>query len=190
MRVISGKAKGKRLKAPPGMNTRPITDMIKEALFNVIGTDINGAFFLDLFAGSGSVGIEALSRNAARVIFIDNSMQAIKTIKYNLHNCGFNKGYEVYRNDVLKALEILKKRELKFEYIYIAPPFSNDTIFIKVLQVLDKADIIKETGVLIIRTQRNKVLPGKLSRLIEYRVNDYGESTLHYYRLQEEDTGE
>jgi len=80
MRVISGTAKGRRLKAPPGNTTRPITDMIKEALFNVLGQSIQKSEFLDLFAGSGSVGIEALSRGAGRVVFIDNSPAAVKTI--------------------------------------------------------------------------------------------------------------
>ena len=87
MRVIACKAKGKRLKAPPGLSTRPVTDMIKEALFNVLGSDIMGSRFLDLFAGSGSVGIEALSRGAAQVVFIDLDARAIRVLKENLDNC-------------------------------------------------------------------------------------------------------
>ncbi len=187
MRVITGKAKGKRLKAPSGIQTRPITDMIKEALFNVIGSDINGAYLLDLFAGSGSVGIEALSRNAAGVIFIDQSINAVKTIEYNLANCKFNNNFEIYRKDVFKALYILHKRKLKFEYIYVDPPFNSDTIIDRVLPAIEKADVLKETGLLIIRTRRQKELPTILLTLDQYRVNNYGDSTLHYYRKQEEE---
>jgi 16S rRNA (guanine(966)-N(2))-methyltransferase RsmD len=187
LRVITGKAKGKRLKAPSGIQTRPITDMIKEALFNVIGSDINGAYLLDLFAGSGSVGIEALSRNAAGVIFIDQSINAVKTIEYNLANCKFNNNFEIYRKDVFKALYILHKRKLKFEYIYVDPPFNSDTIIDRVLPAIEKADVLKETGLLIIRTRRQKELPTILLTLDQYRVNNYGDSTLHYYRKQEEE---
>lgn len=183
MRVIAGKAKGKRLKAPSGMDTRPLTDMIKEALFNVIGDKIVEANFLDLFAGSGSAGIEALSRGAARVIFIDSSREASRFIKDNLRNCGFYEFYEVYRNDVFKAIKILDKRGILFNIIYLDPPFKNEKIFDRVIRALDEAELLDDRGILIVRTPRRKEMPEKLSRIEEYRKNNYGESTLHYYRL-------
>ena len=130
MRVISGTARGKRLKAPRGTDTRPITDMIKEALFNVIGDNIVGASLLDLFAGSGSVGIEALSRGAQMVIFIDNHIKSVNTIRENLSNCGFKEDYELYRNDVFRALEILRQRQIKFDYIYADPPFTHQAYLV------------------------------------------------------------
>ncbi|MDD2619609.1 MAG: 16S rRNA (guanine(966)-N(2))-methyltransferase RsmD [Syntrophomonadaceae bacterium] len=187
MRIISGRAKGKRLKAPSGNNTRPITDMIKESLFNVLGLGVAGSYFLDLFAGSGAVGIEALSRNAALVLFIEKDNNAIRVIKDNLINCGFDKGYEVYRNDVFKALDIIRKRGLYFDYIYIDPPFTNEPIFEETLKALDMAGILAGEGIIIIRTRRKKLLPSKLKNIKKYRVNDYGESTLHYYCLFEEE---
>lgn len=187
MRVISGRAKGKRLKAPPGTNTRPLTDMIKESLFNVLGSDVSGSNFLDLFAGSGAVGIEALSRNAGRVLFVEKDNHAVRVIKENLINCGFIEGYEVHRNDVFKALDIIRKRRLLFEYIYVDPPFTNEPIFDEVLQALDKAEILGGEGIIIIRTHRKKTLPLRLQNLEKYRVNDYGESTLHYYCFNEEE---
>ncbi|MBP1761424.1 MAG: rRNA ((966)-N(2))-methyltransferase, partial [Firmicutes bacterium] len=119
MRVIAGYARGKRLKAPSGLHTRPITDMIKEALFNVWGPDILEAKVLDLFAGSGSVGVEALSRGAAQTVFVDNDKNAIKTIGENLKNCGFEDGYELYHNDVFRALDILSRNCRRFDYIYV-----------------------------------------------------------------------
>ena len=183
MRVISGTARGKRLKAPRGMDTRPITDMIKEALFNVLGSSIAGASLLDLFAGSGSVGIEALSRGAEQVIFIDNSNQSVKIISDNLNNCGFSENYELYRSDVFRAIEILKRRGLKFDYIYADPPFTVESIFIPLLELLDRTPLFAEEGSLIIRSSRKKTLPVKLSRLEEYRLDNYGKSSLHYYRL-------
>ncbi|HEX3011322.1 MAG TPA: 16S rRNA (guanine(966)-N(2))-methyltransferase RsmD [Syntrophomonadaceae bacterium] len=187
MRVIAGKAKGKRLKAPPGDNTRPITDMIKEALFNVLGERVEGALFLDLFAGSGSVGIEALSRGAETVVFIDNNAAAVGVIRENLNNCRMTEGFEVYRNDVFRAINILQTRGSKFDLVYVDPPFTNTEIFDKVLKVLDKADILNQNGSMVIRTFRKKTLPVRLDHLFKYRHNDYGESVLHYYRICEED---
>lgn len=187
MRVISGRAKGKRLKAPSGINTRPLTDMIKESLFNVLGLNVAGARFLDLFAGSGAVGIEALSRNAGLVLFVEKDNHAARVIKENLINCGFTEGYEVHRNDVFKSLDLIRKRGLLFEYIYVDPPFTNEPIFDEVLQALDKAGILAVEGIIIIRTRRKKTLPLRLHNLEKYRVNDYGESTLHYYCFNEEE---
>lgn len=183
MRVIAGSAKGKRLKAPSGKETRPITDMIKEALFNVIGPNIQDARFLDLFAGSGSVGIEALSRGAAALIFVDNNPAAVRIIYENLDNCGFEDHYEVYCNDVLRALTVLHKNQVKFDYIYVDPPFTVEGIFTDVMKKLDQVDIIKPNGTVIIRTRRHKPLPEKFSRLKRYRLNYYGESAMHYYSL-------
>ena len=188
MRVISGRARGKRLKAPSGLNTRPITDMIKEALFNVWGTRVQGSILLDLFAGSGSVGIEALSRGAARVVFIDNSGEAVKVIRENLQNCGFDKDFQVYRSDVFKTLELLHRHGERFDLIYVDPPFTNDKIFYPVMVALDENDILKPEGIVVIRTPRKKAMPPTFNRLGVYQSRNYGESTLHYYCRHEEDT--
>lgn len=187
MRVIAGYARGKRLKAPSGLHTRPITDMIKEALFNVWGPDIFKAKVLDLFAGSGSVGIEALSRGAAQTVFVDNDKNAIKTIGENLKNCGFENGYELYHNDVFRALDILARSRRCFDYIYVDPPFTNDHIFDQVMIVLGKAELLDHEGILVIRTRRQRELENSFGKLTKYREKNYGESTLHYYRRIEED---
>jgi len=186
VRVISGTARGKRLKAPRGTDTRPITDMIKEALFNVIGDKIVAASLLDLFAGSGSVGIEALSRGAQTVIFIDNNVKSVQTIRENLSNCGFKENFELYRNDVFRAIEILGQRQIKFDYIYADPPFTVQSIFNPFLMAMDQSSLLANEGILIIRSPRKMNLTVKLSRLEEYRSDNYGESTLHYYRLNKE----
>ncbi len=187
MRVISGTARGKRLKAPRGTDTRPITNMIKEALFNVIGDNIVGASLLDLFAGSGSVGIEALSRGAQMVIFIDNHIKSVNTIRENLSNCGFKEDYELYRNDVFRALEILRQRQIKFDYIYADPPFTVPGIFSPFLAAMDDySSLLTNEGNLILRSPRKMGLTVELNQLEEYRSDNYGESTLHYYCLNKE----
>lgn len=185
VRVIAGTAKGRRLKGPTGTDTRPITDMIKEALFNVLGPSVDNSSFLDLFAGSGSVGIEAISRDADHVIFVDKSPDAIRVIYENLDHCGFTEGWEVHRNDVVKALDLLNKRGLRFDYIYMDPPFTNDKIFMKVLTKIDQVDILKHGGTAIIRSHRHKELPDQMPHIHKYRLNYYGESALHYYSLMD-----
>lgn len=186
MRVISGTAKGRRLKAPAGLNTRPITDMIKEALFNVWGAKVQEAQVLDLFAGSGSVGIEALSRGAQKVIFVDNDNTAVKIIRENLNHCQFQNGFEIYRSDIFQAIKRLKNHNLQFDLIYIDPPFSQETIFEPVMDAVSQADILADEGLIVIRTPRQKDMPS-FHPLLRYRHKVYGESSLHYYCSCEEE---
>lgn len=186
MRVISGSAKGKKLKAPAGLKTRPVTDMIKEALFNVLGTRVYRSKLLDLFAGSGSVGIEALSREAQVVVFVDSSSESAKVIRENLHNCNFTSKYQILHMDVFKALGYLLRHNHKFNLIYVDPPFTNEKIFNEVMEALDDTDILVPDGIVIIRTPRRKEMPS-YNKLHKYRLNNYGESSLHYYCRCEED---
>ncbi|MEA1960374.1 MAG: 16S rRNA (guanine(966)-N(2))-methyltransferase RsmD [Bacillota bacterium] len=185
MRVITGSAKGKKLLAPTGMDTRPITDRIKEALFNVLSYDIQDAGFLDLFAGSGSVGIEALSRGASRVVFVEKSSKVVKIIQDNLHNCHFDSDYQVYCLDVFRAIQDLHRKGERFDYIYVDPPFTNEAIFIEFMKAIDQVDLLSDDGMLIIRARRKKEMPEALTTIERIKTKDYGESTLHYYRLYE-----
>ena len=191
MRVISGRARGKRLKAPAGHHTRPITDMIKEALFNVLGTRVPGCSFLDLFAGSGAVGIEALSRGAERVVLVDNNGLAVRTIKENLIACGFASGFEIYRNDVLRAISMLAHRDQQFDLVYIDPPFTREDLFSPVMEKLGCSTIVDQQGLVIIRMPRKMGLPATFGCLKAYRTDTYGESTLSYYHKEvAEDDGD
>ncbi|HLF02681.1 MAG TPA: 16S rRNA (guanine(966)-N(2))-methyltransferase RsmD [Anaerolineales bacterium] len=134
IRVIAGQAKGRRLKLVPGDNTRPIMDRVKESLFNIVGAGIAEATFLDLFGGTGGVGIEALSRGAARATFIDSNRLAIKTIQDNLETVKFTKQATVIRGDALAFLRATP--ESGFDYIYIAPPQYVD-LWTKALSLID-----------------------------------------------------
>lgn len=186
MRVIAGQARGRKLKAPSGLGTRPITDRIKEALFNVLQNRLADCSFLDLFAGSGSVGIEALSRGAISAVFIDFDQQAVKIIRENLHNCGLQGG-EVYRNDIFNGLNILDRQNRKFDLIYADPPFPQEELFEKTLQHLSRADLLSPGGLIIIRVPRKKIMPELIDALRLQRSNDYGESSLYYYSLTDEE---
>ena len=114
MRVISGKAKGKVLIAPEGLDTRPITAMMKEALFSMWQFQLVDSSFLDLFAGSGSMGIEAISRGTKKVVFVEKAKKACDVIKKNLKNCNFNSGYNLYQDDVFNRVELLSINKEKW----------------------------------------------------------------------------
>jgi 16S rRNA (guanine(966)-N(2))-methyltransferase RsmD len=162
--------------------------MIKEALFNVLGNRVMESDFLDLFAGSGSVGIEALSRGANKVVFVDSSGEAIKVIKENIANCGLASDCELYRSDVFKALDLIQRHGTRFDLIYIDPPFTNQRIFNEVMGVVGNLNILKYDGIVVIRTPRKKDIPPIFNQLQRYRVSNYGESNLNYYSIHEEDT--
>lgn len=120
LRVIAGKARGRKLRRVPGDTTRPITDRTKESLFNIIGGDVINSSLLDLFAGTGSVGIEALSRGAKFVRFVDNNQNAINTVRANLSITGLITGADITRRDAFNLME--SEADRNFDYVYIAPP--------------------------------------------------------------------
>ena len=135
MRVISGSAKGIRLASVPGKSTRPITDQVKEALFNIIGPSIVGKTILDLFGGTGAVGIEALSRGAEYAVFLDTNYKAYKIIQQNLKTTGLEDYAAVHKKDAFTFLR--EEPEQQFDFIYIAPPQYQD-LWHKAMQELDQ----------------------------------------------------
>lgn len=181
MRVISGKAKGHALIAPKGMNTRPVTDMIKEALFSTWQMQITGAKFLDLFAGSGSMGIEAISRGAKKTVFVEKDYKVVEIIKKNLSSCKFNEGYVIYKDDVFHRIECLKTESEKFDIIYLDPPFTVDSIFLPVMEVISDGRLLAEDGIVVIRTRKEKEMPDEIGKLKKYKFKIYGISGVHYY---------
>lgn len=182
MRVISGKAKGKKLLAPEGLHTRPVTDQIKQAIFNSWQFKVMDSQFLDLFSGSGSMGVEAISRGAAKTIMVDNDKEAVSIIKKNLESCHFDKkSYIVYQEDVFKVIQDLQNKKEQFDIIYLDPPYTVDEIFVPVMEALGKTTLLKEDGILAIRTKKEKKLPDEFDHLIKIRQKKYGISMVHYY---------
>lgn len=125
MRVITGTARGRRLTAPEGLDVRPTTDKVKEAVFSAVQFEIEGASVLDLFAGSGQMGIEALSRGAKKAVFVDSSSRAVKCVNENLRNTGFNRSAEVISRD---SFDYIKFTSLAFDIIILDPPYRNGLI--------------------------------------------------------------
>lgn len=181
MRVIAGTAKGRKLLAPEGYDTRPITAKIKEALFSIWQTQITGAGFLDLFSGSGSMGIEALSRGAAHVVFVEKDRRAVSVIRRNLESCKFTSGFEVYQDDVFQRIRWLRAQGQRFDILYLDPPFTVDGIFLPVLEALADGALMNEGAILAIRTRKEKTLPDSIGVLRKQRERTYGISTVHFY---------
>lgn len=178
LRVISGRAKGRRLKRVPGDTTRPIRDLVKQALFNIIGPDIEGAAFLDLFAGTGSVGIEALSRGASRVVFVERHPRAIRTIRENLARTGLEEGAEVIQEDVFRFLE---RPPEPFDYIYIAPP-QYQGLWAETLRRLDARPAwLGEDGWAIAQIHPKELEDLGLRVLREFDRRRYGKTMLVFY---------
>jgi 16S rRNA (guanine(966)-N(2))-methyltransferase RsmD len=179
LRVIAGKAKGRKLKSVPGDTTRPITDRVKEALFNITSGDVVDSNWWDLFAGTGAVGIEALSRGAAFVRFSDANRVPIETIKSNVEHCGFKSQAEIRRADAFAYLASPPDRT--FEYIYIAPPQYQE-MWAKALELLDEhmAWLAQDSWVIAqIAPKEYKSLT--LENLQEFEQRKYGSTLLVFY---------
>ena len=181
LRVIAGTAKGRRLHPVPGDTTRPITDRTKESLFNILGGDIHEATFLDLFAGTGSVGIEALSRGSKYARFIDNHPAAIKTIKGNLDKTGLVDRADVYRMDAFTLLD--SQPDKKFDYVYIAPP-QYRKLWEQAVQRLDaKPEWLSEDAWIVVQIHPLEYSPQALKHFNEFDQRRYGSTLLVFYEV-------
>ncbi len=182
MRVISGSAKGRRLDSVPGDSTRPITDRVKESLFNIIGPEIQNSRFLDLFAGTGSVGIEALSRGAESALFIDLNRRAIKTVHANLKVTGLSESAHVSHGNAFTYLE--GPQNQAFDYIYIAPP-QYKGLWLQALVLLDAhLEWLSPDGWVIVQIHPKELIILDLDHLVEFDRRTYGSTLLLFFHIE------
>jgi 16S rRNA (guanine(966)-N(2))-methyltransferase RsmD len=183
LRVIAGKAKGRKLKSVPGDTTRPVTDRVKEALFNILSGDVNDSRWWDLFAGTGAIGIEALSRGASSVRFTDLNRAPIETIKFNVDHCGFSAQAEIRRGDAFTLLS--KGADAQFEYIYIAPPQYKE-MWEKAVELVDEdLNWLSEDGWVIVQIDPREYKRLALENLEEIDQRKYGTTMLIFYERKE-----
>ncbi len=179
MRVIAGKAKGLRLAIVPGETTRPVMDRVKEAVFNILGTELRGARFLDLFAGTGSVGIEALSRGAEEATFVEREDRAIRVITENLKTTGLAGQARVLRRDVFKF--IAGEAGERYDFIYVAPPQYQE-LWAKTLQALDERDsLLAEDGQIIVQIFPKEYHELELAHFEPLDERKYGSTLVVFY---------
>lgn len=178
-RVIAGKARGIRLQDVPGDITRPITDMVKGALFNILGTETEGTAWLDLFGGTGSVGIEALSRGASFVRFVDLNRPAITTIRANLEKTRLAAGAEVVQSDAFTLLN--RRPDRTFDFIFIAPPQYKD-LWVQAMQALDaNPGWLQPDTWVIVQIDPLEYQELSLTHLAEFEQRKYGNTLLVFY---------
>ena len=174
MRVITGTARGRRLKTPDNYDIRPTTDNVKESVFNIIQFDIEGRQVLDLFAGTGQLGIECLSRGAAGAVFVDRDRDAVSIVKDNLKTCGMKA--TVLQEDSISFLNHCGK----FDVIFIDPPYDSD-LYESALKIINLVDILSEGGIIISEARHEKVLPEMTEPYRKRKEYNYGKVKICIY---------
>ena len=180
MRVITGKARGVVLKTPDGMLTRPTSDRVKEALFSILNFDVPGANVLDLFAGTGQLGIEALSRGAKYAVFVDERDDACKLIKENLRRSKLSESATVIRGD---SLAYLKSTTQKFDIILLDPPYARDLLE-NSLKLISEIDILQSGGIIATERPIGKELLCGFDGLIRSKDYKYGKTVITIFRKE------
>ena len=179
LRVISGTARGRKLKSVPGDTTRPVMDRVKEALFNILADDVIDSNWWDLFGGTGAIGIEAISRGASFVRFTDLNRAPIETIKENVEHCGFTRQTEIRRGDAFSLLAA--KADNAFEYIYIAPP-QYKQMWLTALRLVDEnMNQLTEDGTVIVQIDPTEYEQVELKNHVEGEQRKYGSTLLNFY---------
>ncbi len=182
MRIIAGQFKSRPLKSLRGRAMRPTADRLRETLFNILGAAVEGSIFIDCFAGTGAVGIEAISRGARQVIFIDNHRPAVGLIRANLASLGLTSGFEIFSQVALHALESLSARGLRADFIFFDPPYAERKAYAEALSLLDSQPLLVSKGCAIIEHATKHPLPERLLSLHRWRLVAQGDSALAFYR--------
>ena len=190
MRIISGKAKGVRLSALSSRQTRPILDRAKESMFSILGDSVLDSVVLDLFAGTGSLGLEALSRGAKRCLFVENSTNAIKVIKKNLRETNLLKRTVVLKINVFRLLDFIKNKDIKFDLILVAPPYKlldidcgdRKRIF-SLLEAFVSRQIVNEKGIIVLQHhKKQKVIQECFKQLNVIDERQYSNTQLTFLK--------
>ena len=183
MRVIAGEFRSRPLLAPKGLDTRPTSDRLRETLFNVLAPRIAGAVFLDLYAGSGAVGIEALSRGAAHVIFVEHAPPALRAIRDNLASLSILGNYSIEAHKTAAALRRLASAELKADIVFLDPPYGSVEEYESTLSLLggECNSLLAPGAVVIAENLRKMDLPDSCGALKRYRSLKQGDSILSFY---------
>ena len=188
MRIIAGKYRSRILKSLKGIALRPTSDRLRETLFNILGPNVSGSRFLDVFAGTGAVGIEALSRGALEVVFIENHAPAAVLIRRNLAALEITSGAQVLALDALRALEKIahqhKATDAPFDFVFVDPPYAQKSQYDRVLGFLGSAPFLSQGSLVIVEHRRTFELPHRIGRLLQTRILQQGDAALSFFEHQ------
>lgn len=186
MRIISGTSKGKKLRPLRGQAIRPTSDRVKESIFNILGEEVEGKHVLDLFAGTGNLGIEALSRGAIRAVFVEREKSAIDLIKQNLSHCGFNDRSHIIRGEVERAIPQLRRKGEVFDLIFMDPPYRKG-LAQETLEILHAQPVHHEDSILVIEHDRREPLPDTVAGWNLVRQRRIGDTVIYFLTPREDD---
>ena len=181
MRITGGQVKGLIIASPKGMNIRPTSDRVREAIFNLIGQDLSGLKVLDLFAGTGSLGLESLSRGTQHAVFIDNSQQALKLIRKNIVTCGFENSGIVLKRDLQKSATLSHPvLQQRFDLLFLDPPY-REGMLIPLLEKISTADILSNGSRVVVELSKHEILPSSFGNLKIADSRRYGDTMINIY---------
>ena len=183
MRVIAGRFRSRQLKGPKSLRLRPTSDRLRETLFNVLGPTVRDSLFVDLYAGTGAVGIEALSRGAREVVFVESHAKGCALIRDNLAALGVRAGAEVIEASAQRGLERLAARHRVADFIFLDPPYEEESEYLQILEFLDDSHLVARGGLVIVEHRRKMELPERFDRLERVRLLEQGDAALSFYRL-------
>lgn len=183
MRVIAGIYRSRPLTAPPGLSTRPTSDRLRETLFNVLAPRIEGAAFLDLYAGSGAVGIEALSRGAARVTFVERAASALKVLRANLDRLGITQDFRVHAGSAVSYLRDPRSGATEFDIVFLDPPYDASSEYAAILSLLgsEASSFLAPDAVVIAEHRKKERLDQQYGTLQRTRLLEQGDAALSFY---------
>jgi 16S rRNA (guanine(966)-N(2))-methyltransferase RsmD len=183
MRVIGGKFRSRPLNSANKLRVRPTSDKLRETLFNVLGPAVKESLFVDLYAGTGAVGIEAVSRGAREVILVESHPASARLVRRNLETLGIRGGTEVIEGDAVRGLEKIALRRLVADFIFLDPPYKDLSEHLRVLEFLDASHLVAPYGMVIVEHNRKMELPDRFARLERTRLLEQGDAALSFYRL-------
>ncbi len=184
LRVITGTYRGMHLSSVPGLHTRPTQDRVKEAIFSILGDRVDGATVLDLFSGTGSLGIEALSRGASEIVFVENAQAPLKALRQNIARVD-ESSCKVLPVPIQRALPLLAREGKRFDLIFMDPPYGKKLVD-KTLSLLVQHSLLTETGQIVAEHETRAVIPKEIGTLFRIDSRKYGDTSISFYSILEE----
>ena len=183
MRVIGGKFGSRRLKGPGMLRVRPTSDRLRETLFNVLGPTVEDCFFVDLYAGTGAIGIEAASRGARKVVFVEKHAATARLLRQNLDSLSIRSGIELMAGDTVEGLQRLAARHLVADFIFLDPPYEKTEECERALGFIDASHLLVPVSRVIVEHSVKAELPNRFERIERVRLIEQGDAALSFYRL-------
>lgn len=183
MRVIAGKFRSRLLKSPGTLLLRPTSDRLRETLFNILGPSVADSLFVDLYAGTGAIGIEAISRGARETVFVESHAATARLLVQNLAALGIRDGAELITADAVRGLEKIAARRRIADFIFLDPPYEEEDEYVRVLGFLDASHLVAPRGIVIVEHSSKMELPERFARLECRRLLEQGDAALSFYRL-------